>query len=403
MQTAPSRATSKANADNANIRLRPKAGAKTSIKLKRTLPQLNKYPYFALKNANDRFFNAQSLSLAGKTPFSVVYENELVSLRHYSVQSLQAESAPLIIKKHRVPVVIVPPLAVNMLIYDLFPQRSFIRFLLQHGFEVYLIDWGKPSRKHAKYHLGTYIQKLLPEFLQQVRQHSGQDELSLHGWSLGGVFALTYTALYQDKKIRNIILQGSPIDTHKSGYMGKVYQFLNRRAQWVRQNTPFRLRQLPSQYFHIAGWQTTLGFKLTDPIGSLRGYWDLVKNLLDREEVANHATSSAFLDNMLAYPGGVARDLVLRFWIDNELSQGQMQFKDQTAYLKEVDSALLAMGSKSDNFVTADAVEPVLDLVSSQDKQFSYIPGGHMGIVSGKKAPTEIWPLIADWLDQRSD
>ena len=43
-------------------------------------------------------------------------------------------------KRHRVPLVIVPPLAVNMLIYDLFPERSLVKYLLARGFDVYLID-----------------------------------------------------------------------------------------------------------------------------------------------------------------------------------------------------------------------------------------------------------------------
>lgn len=374
----------------------------------KALPELNRRYYFIFKNANDRFFHKHTISLAGKTPFDVIYQNDLVTLRHYRLDLLEQENAQpelnqSFIKKHRIPLVIVPPLAVNMLIYDLFPQRSMIRFFLAQGFEVYLIDWGKPSRKQTKYHFGTYVQKLMPEFLQQVRLHSGQQELSLHGWSLGGIFTLTYTALFQDHNIRNIIIQGSPVDTHKSGHMGKVFQFISRRAQWVRQNTRFRLRQVPSHFFHVAGWQNTVGFKLTDPVGSLNGYWDLMKNLLDREQVTNHATASTFLDDMQAYPGGVMRDLLLRLWIDNELAHGKMQFKDKAAKLKDIQSNLLAMGGKNDNFVTSSAVEPVLELVGSQDKQFVEIPGGHMGIVSGSKAPDQIWPIMADWLAQRSD
>jgi len=32
---------------------------------------------------------------------------------------------------------------------------------------------------------------------------------------------------------------------------------------------------VPSRVFHIHGWQNTLGFKLTDPIGNFKNYWDL--------------------------------------------------------------------------------------------------------------------------------
>ena len=31
-----------------------------------------------------------------------------------------------------------------MLIYDLFPQRSLVRYLRARGFELYMVDWGRP-------------------------------------------------------------------------------------------------------------------------------------------------------------------------------------------------------------------------------------------------------------------
>ena len=109
------------------------------------------------------------------------------------------------------PLVIVPPLAVNMLIYDLFPERSLVKYFLARGFDVYLIDWGQPNRGHTHYNLHTYVADFMPDFLAKVRKHSGQKELSLHGWSMGGIFTLSYTALTHDPDIRNLIIIGTPL------------------------------------------------------------------------------------------------------------------------------------------------------------------------------------------------
>ncbi|MDC5645230.1 alpha/beta fold hydrolase [Acinetobacter baumannii] len=351
-----------------------------------------------LSNASDLFFRGSEIALSGKTPFDVIYKHEIISLRHYRIETEASAH------KHRVPLVIVPPLAVNMLIYDLFPTRSLIRYFLDQGFEVYLIDWGVPTRNQAKYNFGTYVKVFMPEMLKQVRIHSRQQQLSLHGWSLGGALSLCYTALFKDKDIKNLMILASPIDTHKAGYMGKLYGSLTKPAQWVRKHTPFRIRQhVPSEVFHIHGWQNTLGFKLTDPVGNLKTYWQLLKNLDNREFIVDHATSSSFIDNMLAYPGGVMRDIILRFWIDNELSTGVIKFGELTAYLKDIDCSVLAVGGDTDIIVTADAVKPLMDLISSQDKTFKTVPGGHMGVVSGSQAPTSVWPEMSDWLSTRSD
>lgn len=379
------------------------------LKVRQNLPQvqsikrsLNKHagkklPHM-LTNASDLFFRASQISLSGKTPFDVIHKHEIISLRHYRNET---EVAP---HKQRVPLVIVPPLAVNMLIYDLFPTRSLIRFFLAQGFDVYLIDWGVPTLNQAKYNFGTYVKVFMPEMLNQVRTHSGQQQLSLHGWSLGGALSLCYTALFKDKDIKNLIILASPIDTHKAGYMGKIYGSLTKPAQWVRKHTQFRIRQhVPSEVFHIHGSLNTLGFKLTDPIGNLKTYWELFKNLDNRQFIIDHATASSFIDNMLAYPGGVMRDIILRFWIDNELSNGVINFGELTANLKDIECSVLAVGGATDIIVTADAVKPLMDLISSQDKTFKVVPGGHMGVVSGSQAPITVWPEISQWLVERSN
>ena len=80
---------------------------------------------------------------------------------------VMVDGAPMTVNKntHKVPLVIVPPLAVNMLIYDLFPERSLVKYFVAQGFDVYLIDWGMPTRKHTHYNLNTYVSEFMPEFL----------------------------------------------------------------------------------------------------------------------------------------------------------------------------------------------------------------------------------------------
>ncbi|KAA1172774.1 alpha/beta fold hydrolase [Marinobacter salinexigens] len=359
-------------------------------------------------NAFDRVFRAASLVQAGQTPFETLHSDGLVSLRYYpplGEDSIQLGDEVIAVERqtHRTPVVIIPPLAVNMLIYDLFPQRSLVRFLRAKGFEVYLIDWGVPGREHTHYNMHTYAAELLPAYLNRVREHSGEQELSLHGWSMGGMFTLFYSALSQDQHVRNAIVLGSPIDSHASGFMGWMYRRISGAAEVVRNRTGFRIHNVKPQWFHTPGWANTIGFKLTNPIGSVMGYWELIVRLGDREFVTNHATTSAFLDRMVAYPGGIIQDTVVRVWIDNQLSQGEIQIGDDVARLENVSANLLAVAGKEDTMVTPGAAKRVMDHVSSSDKTFRVIPGGHMGILAGSKAPKESWLEMAEWLAERSD
>ena len=341
------------------------------------------------QNAGDRFLRPDSLVCAGQTPYDIITDDGLVKLRHYRPA----------VQTHRVPLVIVPPLAVNMLIYDLYPQRSFVGYMLERGHSVYLVDWGSPTRKHAHFNLATYARKLLPAFLHQVRVHSGQQELSLHGWSMGGGIALVYTALSGDRDIRNLVIVGTAVDGHANGAMGRQYAALNGLLNRVG----FNWRRIPSRWAYTPGWINAIGFKLSDPVGSVRGYVDLLRNLDDRQFVAQHANQSAFMDRLEAYPGGVIRDWTYSVWLENEAGRGKISVGRETARLDRIQANLLCIAGKSDTLANVPCCEKLIDLVSSTDKTFYIAPGGHSGIVSGSQAPDTVWPTIDQWLSDRTD
>ena len=171
----------------------------------------------------------------------------------------------------------------------------------------------------------------------------------------------------------------------------------------VRKRTGFKLHDLQPHWFYTPGWANTIGFKLTNPVGSVMGYWELLVRLGDREFVTNHATTSAFLDRMVAYPGGVIQDTVVRVWIDNQLAKGRIQIGEDFALLENVNANLLAIAGQEDTLATPGAAKRVMDHVSSADKTFRVAPGGHMGILAGSKAPRASWLELAEWLAVRSD
>jgi len=44
----------------------------------------------------------------------------------------------------------------------------------------------------------------------------------------------------------------------------------------------------------------------------------------------------------------------------------------------------------------------LMELTSSQDKTFTLIPGGHLGLMSNQKTANTFWPKMTTWLVQRS-
>lgn len=361
-----------------------------------------------VKNARKRFLEAESLVQAGKTPHDVVYEDDIVQLRYYppiQESTIKVGDSDVTVEKEsfRIPLVIVAPLAANMYIYDLFQERSLVRYLRAKGFELYLVDWGVPQWPHNHFTLSTYFAEKLPELLAEVRKHSGEQQLSLHGWSLGGLFSTCYAAL-GDPDIVNIALVGAPFDYHSNGDLGKQYQRLDKQLTWLKKTTGWQVHDSPKRWWRSPGWMNALAFKLTNPVGSIQGYVDLLKNLHDEEYVVSHATNSAFLDDMLAYPGGAMQDIVHYLCAENILTKGKLPISgdENKGDVSNINANLLLVCGDKDPIVTRDNSVAILDHVNSRDRTVMDVPGGHMGILSGSKAPIHIWPRLAEWLAKRS-
>ncbi|MEH6584273.1 MAG: alpha/beta fold hydrolase [Halioglobus sp.] len=362
-------------------------------------------------NSIDWLFKRDTLIKSGRTWFELVQDGDLMSVRYYElpeedeIELADGSHRPIERKQHALPLVLVPPLGVTTETFDLMPQRSLVRYMVAAGFKVYLVDWGKPKKEHSHLGLQDYSDAMLGSALEKIREHSGSKDLSLMGWCMGGLLCLLYQGQVQDKHIRNIVTVASPIDLESgsgvvAGLTG-VAQALNGPAQLVSNYTNLRLSALDPARLSMPPWMTTLVFKLTDPVGSVTTYWDLVTGLADREFVESHSTTSDYLNNMLRYPGGVVKDLAGTV-VENKLAMGRVEVGDTVAELDAIESNLLAFAGETDILVPPEVAEKIVDIVSSKDKEFRVAPGGHMGVIIGSKAQKAVWLESAEWLAKRS-
>ena len=346
---------------------------------KKRYEEVWKYIGLSTGNAKQRFFNTEKLVQAEKTPFDIIYQEDIVRLRYYpplKESEIVVDGKKIRVEKtsHKIPLVMVAPLAVNMYIYDLFPERSLVKYLRAKGFEVYLIDWGRPGWDHNHYSISSYFAERIPKLLTHVREHSGSKKLSLHGWSFGGLFSACYASL-GDPDIENLVLVGSPSDYHANGELGKQYQRISKRLRWIENKTGWRVHNTRRRFWRSPGWANSLTFKLTNPVGSIQGYLDLLKNLHDEEYVISHATNGAFLDNMVAYPGAVIQDVIQYLWADNIVARGELPMKNPEGHLSNVKSNLLLVVGKQDPVVTPACSVAMLDHVSSTDTSVLEVNG----------------------------
>jgi polyhydroxyalkanoate synthase subunit PhaC len=163
----------------------------------------NEFTTLAMCARAVRFASAtvtSSTAPAGRTPKEVVWKHNQIKLYRYDRRGTVV---------HPVPLLLVHSLIARSYILDLVPGTSFIEYLLDRGFDVYLIDWGVPT---TRLRLEDYVLDYLPQAVKTMRSESQAAELSLLGYCLGGTLVLLYAATHPDSPVRNIVSVATPVD-----------------------------------------------------------------------------------------------------------------------------------------------------------------------------------------------
>lgn len=345
------------------------------------------------KHLSTRVFNAKSLILSQSTPFEVITEYKHAKVRYYASPE----------RKFKEPLVFVAPLAINMSIYDLYPYRSLVKHFQHSGFDVYLLEWGKLSYQDRFLNFMSFIDDVIPYCIDQICEHADSRYISLHGWSMAGVFVTLYTALHQPEHVKNLMVMGAPIDSYASGKIGTLFKKTNQIiSRNKRLQDTFYTGKIPKHFLHTPGLVNALGFKIVDPVGWFKSQKQFLSNLDNVHDLYEHATMGNFLNHMIDYPGGINQDMVFNVWLQNPLKNGVIQLKEQKIELKNINCSLLIGAGKTDQIVTADAAKPLSELTNSHDVTFTLIPGGHLGLMSSSKSANIFWPEMTTWLEQRS-
>ncbi len=361
-----------------------------------------------VSNAIDRRRHPERFVQHSSTPYVEVFRDGIMSVRHYlplqeaslyiEGQHYQVQSVP-----YQRPLVLVPPLGVFAWIFDLMIERSLVRYFLAHGFDVYLIDWGNPKDPpYTNLTLEDYVIRWFPMAMAAIRQHSGESEVSLMGYCMGGLLSMLYLGAEKDQQVKNLVTIASPVDTRKMGVAGRFSAAMEIPTQLVRRYTGFRLDQVDPQRFHVPGKWVSVAFKLSSPLSPLTSYLDMLRNLGDTEYMISYMSMNAWFNNMADYPGGTVLELIRKLGLYNRLAKGQIRIGNKLADFKEIHCDLLAFAGASDAIVPMAAAYRIMDVVSSRDKRFHLVPGGHAGVFTGARAVSTTWAISAEWLAQRS-
>lgn len=124
------------------------------------------------------------------TEGKILFQNDLMELICYKPKQETFE----------IPIFIIPPWINKYYILDLSEQNSFIKFLVDRGFQVYLVSWANPSKDFAHKNFEDYLKEGVIEPINFLKNSYGYKKFNLLGYCLGGTLAASALAYYEAKK-----------------------------------------------------------------------------------------------------------------------------------------------------------------------------------------------------------
>lgn len=319
------------------------------------------------------------------TPSEIAWMWERSTLLRYELPEFPA--------RYRIPVIIIPPLMVKPIIFDLRPGHSMAAFLCQQGFDTWMLDYGVPRDKDREIRVDDYVNEFIPNAVEKVLERTGAPAVSLVGWSMGGIMSYTYCAMRgRESKVRNLVTIGSPLN------FSKMFPF-NVLAQLSK--LPGTLKLLDA-IGNIPPVLTRNSFKLLAPTKLVTRRFALVQNYWDRDWVAGHEALGNWVDEFIPYPGEAFKQFVQDFVRDDKLRRGGLQIGGHDVDLTRIDAKLLVVIGTADDVAPPASVAAALDEIPVTDKEGLRVPLGHIGLVAGSKAPELVWQPMARWLAERS-
>ncbi|MEM7378504.1 MAG: class I poly(R)-hydroxyalkanoic acid synthase [Pseudomonadota bacterium] len=145
------------------------------------------------------------------TPGKVVFQNDLAQLIQY---------APTTKRVFKRPLVIVPPWINKFYILDLQPRNSFIAWAVEQGYTVFVVSWVNPDTALASKTFEDYMQEGILDMLDAVEAASGERDVNMIGYCIGGTLlsaTLAYMADQGDERVQSATFFASQADFSEAG------------------------------------------------------------------------------------------------------------------------------------------------------------------------------------------
>jgi len=321
------------------------------------------------------------------TPKDIVWRQDKVTLYHYR---------PLAEQKVRIPVLIAYGLIGRWTMTDLQEDRSLVRNLLNLGIDLYVVDWGNPSRADRWLTLDDYICGYLDGCIGEIARRAAVPKVNLLGVCEGGTFTTCYAAL-EPERVNTMTLTITPIDFHADTQDERPgHGFIN---IWTRSLAPEDIDALIDAHGSLPGAFMGAVFNLMTPMRSLTKYnIDMIEVVDDRTRLINWLRMEKWIADRPDHPGEAAKQWLKDLYQQNKLVKGEFELDGRRVDLGRITMPVLNVYANDDHIIPPATSRALGPKIGTNDYTELPLPGGHVGVFVGGRSQKLFAPAVAAWL-----
>ena len=275
-------------------------------------------------------------------------------------------------------------------IWDLVPSVSAVRYGMQAGLHVHLLEWLPASHRNQNNGLDEYTEAI-SECVAKISGGAAGTTPFLVGHSLGGTLAAIFTAL-APASIRGLILLGAPLcfEPATSRFRDALVSLI---PPALSDGDPFP-GSLLSFIAALASPGTFIWSRVIDTASSIT----------DRQTLEINARIERWALDEVPLPGKLVHQIIQSLYRENRFCRGTLKVSEMLVGPSSLAVPALAVVTMTDEVAPLASVKPCFDAMPATGVRIIQYPGEvgvglqHLGILVGRQARAHVWPEIISWI-----